>query len=451
MPMSYSDIPALRDLLAVETANKDCKIGGRKKELQKIINFLAKRHYQNILVYGNSGVGKRALIQKLIYTLSSEKKKKKYGKYQFLRLNVNKLATKSPKEISSFFSELSSYIGSYKENKPVLIIHNVDYLINNDNIHFELKQLLESDCYVIATQDNDENTASLFESSIYNLFECINMYMPLTTELYEMIKYQIKDLADFHKVKISENTAKYLIFASKPLYYQQEHEPRSILNILDGIMAETKLEGRTCVRKTDLFKYFSYEYDKFCSFSDERKKTLALHEVAHMIVLMSSSQLQNYIPIAISIIPSATFNGMIYFEYPPYLSETFTEDFYIQISALFLAGKIIQEIYGIPANTGASDDLQKANDFALSCAGLYALNPKLSDKILSEHLLSVSDGNLVSSMVDYSNYILESAREYACYVLYENFELIDFLSDKLIKKGIMTIGEFEELISEKLS
>ena len=95
--------------------------------------------------------------------------------------------------------------------------------------------------------------------------------------------------------------------------------------------------------------------------------------------------------------------------------------------------------------------MQKANDFALSCAGLYALNPQLSDKILSEHLLSVSDSNLVSSMVDYSNYILESAREYACYVLYENFDLIDYLSDELIKKGIMTIGEFEELISKKLN
>ena len=419
--------------------------------MQKIINLLAKRHYQNILVYGNSGVGKRALIQKLIYTLSSEQSIEKYGKYQFLRLNVNRLATKSPKEISSFFSELNSLICTCKENKPVLIIHNIDYLINNDTICFELKLLLESDCYVIATQDEDANTAPLSENSIYNLFECINMYMPLTTELYDMIKYQIKDMADFHKVKISEKTAKYLIYASKPLYYMAEHEPRSILNILDGIMAETKLSGKTNVKKTDLFKYFSYEYEKFCNFSYERKKALAIHEVAHMIVLMSSSQLQNYIPIAISIIPSKNYNGMIYFEYPPDLSENFTEDFYIQNSALFLAGKIIQEIYGVPANTGASDDLQKANDFALSCAGLYALNPQLSDKILSEHLLSVSDSNLVSSMVDYSNYILESAREYACYVLYENFDLIDYLSDELIKKGIMTIGEFEELISKKLN
>lgn len=442
---SYSNLPNLKDFLSIQTATADCKIGGLDKGIKQIIKIFSKRQYRNVLIYGTPGIGKKSLVDKLIYTLSLNDSNNLCEDYCFLKLN-NLLVAKSKKEICSFFYDLNKKMS---ENRNlVLIIDDIDYLLTKDIIYHELNKFLQNEHCVIAILNSDNfPTSDVQDNNIYDLFESIHLYPPLTFEIYDLIKFKIQDLEKFHEVQITEETAKYLIYASK-LFCSKTAEPRRSLNVLDGIMAANKLCGKTYVEKTDLFNYFSLEYDQFSNLSEADKSRTAIHEVGHLLLYMLSEELKDYVPISIGIIPSKDSLGLTCFDYPPDKLTTYTEEYFIQVTAAFLAGKIAEELFSIPANTGPYEDLVRANEFAVNASSLFSLDPKIGDKILSEHTLSVSDSEMLTSMLNYSNEIMEKAREYATQVIYDNLDLAEQLVKKLLENGILVKSEIDEIFKK---
>lgn len=446
MLSSYSNLPSLKDLLFVETASNSCIIGSRDKEIEQIIKIFSKRQYRNVLIYGTSGIGKKSFVEKIVYTFSSDNFCELYGDYRFLKLNVSKLVAKSKREICSFFEALSNEM-STKPNY-VLIIDDIDYLIKKDIIRHELKHFIQNGHCVLAILDLDTIPSFEATSGIYEFFETVHLYSPLTYEVYDIIKFQIQDLEKFYKVTISEETAKYLIYASKVIC-SNNCEPRRSLNVLDSIMAACKLLKKTSVEKADLFNYFSSEYDKFNNLPEADKKRTAIHEVGHLLLYMFSDELRDFVPIAIGIIPSKENLGLTCFDYPPDKLTTYTEAYFIQVTAALLAGKIAEELFCIPANTGQSEDLVRANEFVINASSLFSLDPKIGDKILSEHMLSASDGEMLESMMNYSNEIMEKAREYATKVIYDNMDLAQHLVEELLAKGILVKSEIDEFFEKQ--
>lgn len=456
---AYSPTPQLKDLVYSFQPEDGAKFGGREGELKKIFSIISKRQYtRNVLIYGDFGIGKSSLLKKVVSTLSADDCPEKYRSFAFFELNVNTLISKSKQDFPSIFQEMTDLLTKQMEN--ILIIDGLDILLSNEFIRNELIQLLKTpNTCIIATIDVQKYSSS--QDEIFNLFEKINLEEPYVREVYNLIKHQIHELEAYHGIKISKDMANWIIHASI-IFNMDCNEPRRSLGILDGVMTCARFNGHTRVCKSDFWDYFSLETKKFREMTYEQKLNISIHEIGHLVVYLSSEYLIDFVPVATSCIPHGKYSGLTHFDTAQQdIILRDSETFYIHLIAGLLGGKIAEEIFDLPPNAGASEDLNKANKMALDMATLYGMNSSTGDQVMlvssldeidetiSEETLLQSelfDDEVVELAKSYSDDILQRARGYAEEIITENKDLIAILAAKLAKEGILTKPDLDKII-----
>ena len=92
--------------------------------------------------------------------------------------------------------------------------------------------------------------------------------------------------------------------------------------------------------------------------SKEEKTATAYHEAGHFIVNKFSKQLSNTVTLAVSIMPAEEYLGVNVCE--PNDETVFTnKDYFIQLIARYLGGRIAEKMYTKQLSAGASSDLKK--------------------------------------------------------------------------------------------
>lgn len=416
--------------------------GGREAEIRKIVSIISKRQHRSVLIWGEFGVGKSSLIDKLIWTITS-----KYDpEYSFFELDVAGLIAQSKENVNAFFYDLNPILR--KNSKMVLIINNLENMVcSGYNFQTELMKLLAvpSIC-VLATVDTLE--ADIGYKNLYNMFFQINLTDPTASETAEMINQQVSDIAEFHGVTISKKFTKWLVYCSEFVF--SVSQPKRSVDLIDTVMAHAKLLGHSNVTKEDFFDFFGSDFQKFYHLSSEQKRYTAIHELGHFIVHLDAESTLCLSPCLVSIIPKGTLEGITSIEVIPSKTPAYDRTYYIQNIASSLAGKIAEEIFSIPVNAGSSLDLDEANELAEEYASKTGMNPKLNDRIFDEDLSSLDEDTLISINEGVDS-ILEEARNYAESVIRNNKDIIESILPHLTENGILTRPEIDEIISTKHS
>ena len=449
----YTSSPVLKDLLFYYEPKPLETYGGRDKEIQKMLRIINKRQYiRNCLVYGDFGVGKSSLIDKFVSYTSS-----KNMDFVFFDLDVNKLLSKSPKELNDIFAELKKLLTKKAEN--ILIVDDIKPVLDNASTKKGIIELLRNPAIrVIATLETLDYRLPEPESFWYNLFEKVPLDSFDVYDVYNMIKHQIDDLARSHNVRISKEIANWIIHASI-CFKVEENEPLRSLSVLDSVMTSANLNGHSTVRKSDFFDFFVLETKTFNGMSYKQKLRTAIHEIGHLVIYLMTPDLADYLPVATSCIPTIRYVGRTFMDASAEtLSLRDSEGFYIHLVSALLGGRIAEEIFNLPNNAGASEDLKKANKMAVDMSTLYGMNQSAGDRIMivgnlesigdiSEEILSESelDENLVSLAEVYAEEILSKARNYAEEIIKHNKDLILTAAEKLAKEGILTKPDFDKL------
>ena len=442
------------------SSNPNCTILGRDNECKEIWKTMMKKTKRNVLLIGEPGVGKSSVVYKLTYDILNGICPEMFKDFRILSLNVNNLisGTMYRGQAEERYQDLIELLEYY--DNLILFIDEIHMIVGagssssgKDNTDFSnaLKPLLAGDNAIVIGATTNEEYKEAFgnEGALRRRFRNIVIKEPKTTEVYDMLKDSIKQLEEFHGVKISKRMVDLIIFYSSCFNYTTRNPDRT-KDLIDLSMVTAKMDGKTRVDRESIMKNFDFNFKQFHNMTSTQISEVAYHEIGHFMVQRFSGRLTDQEVVAISIIPAADYLGVNVLDTTDCTPST-DKNFFIDKIACLLAGRISEKIFtGSQNNSGASSDLEKATKIAYNMVTKYGMTTKLG-----EHRIYINDRDYQMQTPEITNMvnaeiknIIEKATERATTILQTHAELVKKLAEELSKKGMLSQIELEKIIQE---
>lgn len=442
------------------SSNPNCTILGRDNECKEIWKTMMKKTKRNVLLIGEPGVGKSSVVYKLTYDILNGICPEMFKDFQILSLNVNNLisGTMYRGQAEERYQDLIELLEYY--DNLILFIDEIHMIVGagssssgKDNTDFSnaLKPLLAGDNAIVIGATTNEEYKEAFgnEGALRRRFRNIVIKEPKTTEVYDMLKDSIKQLEEFHGIKISKRMVDLIIFYSSCFNYTTRNPDRT-KDLIDLSMVTAKMDGKTRVDRESIMKNFDFNFKQFHNMTSTQISEVAYHEIGHFMVQRFSGRLTDQEVVAISIIPAADYLGVNVLDTTDCTPST-DKNFFIDKIACLLAGRISEKIFtGSQNNSGASSDLEKATKIAYNMVTKYGMTTKLG-----EHRIYINDRDYQMQTPEITNMvnaeiknIIEKATERATTILQTHAELVKTLAEELSKKGMLSQIELEKIIQE---
>lgn len=435
-----------------------CHICGREEETKALTKVLMKRTKRNAVLIGEPGVGKTALIEKFVWQIVTGNCPERFKNSIVLSLDVNSIVagTRYRGMAEERFKDLIAFL----ESNPnvILFIDEIHLLLGAGacsdgdlDLANALKPILaRGDTQVVgATTLSEYEKYFSKDGALKRRFECIVVNEPKSTEVYNMIKNQIKLLEETHHTTISRKLVNTVIFKASCFNYET-HNPDRTLDLLDKTMVCAELAGRSRVTMQDILENFKVNQKKFDKMSERVKRSTAYHEAGHYLAHKFSPELIEDELIAVSIMPAENYLGINVFEVDPDATPSYNRDYFIQQIGTKLAGRVAEKMYSNELTGGATSDLTAATKTARDVITRYGLDEEFtSDRVfLKDNSSSMYTDKVIDSINDRIDKLLKEAREYIEKLLLEKQEYLDALADELVKKGMLTSQEIEKMFEK---
>ena len=437
------------------TSMADCEICGRDEEIWEIFKILLKMRKSNVILIGDPGVGKTAVMEKLTWMIETKACPADFIGYHVLILNVTSLisGTKYRGEAEDRFKLLVNYLKSTE--KIILFIDEIHMIMGAGQVEGgsidlsnSLKAVLARDNVRVvgATTTDEYNMYLSRDGALDRRFETLEIKEPKSYEVPAMVENQVRKLEKHHKVTISDELVKSVVFYAAVYNYRIKNPDRT-LDLLEKCMVNARLAGKKVVEFVDIQNSFNANKKLFAKMSEEDKKSIAYHEVGHFLVTVFSPKLIDQIILAISIIPANDFLGINVLE--PVEEARLLKDrsYFIQEIGASLGGRIAEQRYTKTLSSGASSDLEHANVLAKAMVTKYSLDPELKNRTYDLSQNGMMTPHLGDLLNDKVNAIIEEATKYATEVIEQHKDELNILVNALLDKGILSKEEIDKLIS----
>lgn len=453
MDDEYNIPPELESFLTVlnkkfSPNEKECYICGRDEETDNLVRILMKRTKRNVILVGEPGVGKTALAQKFTWMIVTGNCPNKLKDSIVISLDVNSIVAGT--HLRGSAEERFDMLKKFLEDNPnyILFIDEIHLLLGAGacregelDLGNALKPLLATgETRVIgATTINEYEQYFSKDAALKRRFEKIIVNEPKSTEVYPMIKNQVKLLEKYHNVTISRKLIDFAILNASCFNFETKNPDRT-LDLLDKSMACAELSNRTKVTRQDVLDNFSVYKKKFDKMNIAEKTATSYHEAGHCILHEFSESVSEYVGIAVSIMPAEKYLGINVSEIDHDATPTKNRKYYIQLLGCYLAGRIAEEMYSGELTAGASSDLENATKLAHAVITKYGLDEEFSKNrvYIHEEQNPMYTEQLISRINICVNNILEEANQYATNILNEKRECLEALANALLEHGIVS-------------
>lgn len=440
------------------TNNADIYLG-REKEVTQIFNSLQKTATPNVLLIGEHGVGKSAITQSLVYHILRGECPDALKDFHFVFWNIEKTLAimKSEVEgdkIKGIVGEAFNFLTSH--TNIVVVIDQIHLMETSPILVYYLSTLVRrSNVKLIGmcTEEDYENFF-IYDSKNLSLFDIIPIMEPRHKKVYPMTVEYIKCLETIHEVKISEDMVDYTISVSSA-FDSELCNPGLTLNFIEKSMIVAKQKGHKEVTKEDVNLNFNFNYELYSQMSDEDKKITAYHEAGHFLVTRKSENIKNYKTTAITIVPSDYFLGVTLFEMEVEKQTSCDTDYYIDVIASDLAGRvaelILQEEDGTNKITsGAASDLKNATGVAREIVTEYGMLESCGQNMTYFCNYDLSDLALLSDerkkLIDQETQkLIDLAYKRAEEILRKNINLLHLIARELLLNEVLDEKDLEIL------
>lgn len=434
-----------------------CDILGRDKECEEIWRNMMKKTKRNVILVGKPGVGKSSIVYKLTSDIVNQRCPEIFYDFIVLSLDVNNIiaGTSLRGRAEERFQDLIDLLK--KHDNVILFIDEIHMIVGAGAVsHGEkqdlsnvLKPILAGDDAIVIGATTDEEYAQTFgmEGALRRRFKTINVREPKTTEVYDMLKESIRQLEEFHEVRISKKMVEMIIFYSACFNYNTSNPDRT-KDLIDVSMVTARMSGKDRVDRESIMKNFGANFEEFRNMSEEMVRSTAYHEVGHFIVQRFSDKLIDRKAIAISIVPAEGYLGLTVTDAT---DKTVNKDksYFTDLIADLLAGRIAEKVFmKSENNAGAESDLEKATKIAFKMVTKYGMTSRLGE---NQIYLNDKDYQMqtpaVTEIVNREvQKILEEAAKKATLVLDEHQEVVEELVNELTKKGMLSGKELNSII-----
>lgn len=124
-------------------------------------------------------------------------------------------------------------------------------------------------------------------------------------------------------------------------------------------------------------------------------------------------------------------------------------DYFIQLIAGLLAGRIAEEMSSFKLSAGARSDLKKANKIAENMVTTFGLSKEeFPERVYSLEEKSFNTSEITNNIDNQVKKILKEAKDYASKTLLEHRKELQIIVEALMKHGIINQNEIEELLKD---
>ena len=432
--------------------SEGCEICERDEEVAELIQVLLKKKKRNVILTGDAGVGKTAIAEKFTWMIVSGKCPKEFLGFHVLSLNVTAII--SGTQYRGTAEERFLMLSDFLESTPnvIVFVDEIHLMLGAGQVEGgsldlgnALKPILARDKvrFIGATTSGEYEKYFSNDPALKRRFEVINVKEPSSDEVFPMIKNQVKGLEKFHGVTITAKQVKSIIFYAACYNYQTKNPDRTI-DLLDKVMVNAKIAGRSKVQRQDIEKVFKFNQKRFKNMSMEDKLRLAYHEAGHYIIHRFAPKLVDMKVIAVSIVPAQDFYGVNVIEPVEEGTIFHDKDYFVQLIASKFGGRIGEEICAKSLSSGASADLEQATKLATKVVTSYGMMDTGMNRAYG--VTPFKETNKTNEVLEKQiDALITEAQTYARALLQEHIEELQKLVDQLIKKGILSKKDLDAI------
>jgi ATP-dependent Clp protease ATP-binding subunit ClpC len=223
-------------------------IVGRDKEIEQIIKILNRRKSNNVLLIGETGVGKTALIEGLASKIEQGIAPSIISDKTILRLNFGEIIGGTQfrgvfeERFSTLFKELT------KREHTILFIDNFHRILterkdDDFNITSLLLPYLQEGSFNVIVCSTYEGYRKSFEknSELLSRFQRVDLTQPTIENCKDILIYQKDFYEEFHNVTFSDEVIETILTLSRR-YITDKTLPTSAIDILDEIGSQKNIE-----------------------------------------------------------------------------------------------------------------------------------------------------------------------------------------------------------------
>ena len=233
----------------------EAPIMGFDKEILSIVEVLARKDRANILIVGETGVGKTSLIGGILQRLRDKKVPASLENLQPYELDLIALSqgVSYKGEIEDRFKKVTEALMA--ETQPLLVIENFhrveDKQSTLNGILPGLKRLLsKNQLQVLCTSTIDGYTKDIEKDKEFTaFFEKITVEEPTEEQAVAIIESKREGYEQFHKLPIDDEVPAEIVRLAKR-YMPDRHLPSSALDLLDRAMSSTKISNEMAALNT---------------------------------------------------------------------------------------------------------------------------------------------------------------------------------------------------------
>ena len=236
------------------------KVVGREKEIERVMQILARRKKNNPILVGEAGVGKTAIVEGLAKKIKNKEVPKELKDIKIYSLDIGSLLAGTKyrgefeKRVKKILEELK------KEKDPVLFIDEIHMIVgagaaggSNVDVANLLKPALargEIKCIGATTYEEYKN---YFEKdrALNRRFQKIDIKEPNIEDTVKILEGLKERYEQFHNVRYSKEALKTAAILAKK-YLREKFLPDSAIDLIDEAGAKYKLRGKKLITKNDI-------------------------------------------------------------------------------------------------------------------------------------------------------------------------------------------------------
>lgn len=228
--------------------SKETNIIGFDNEKRSLIEVLARKDRANILIVGETGVGKTSLIECLIQLIKKNQIPASLSGLNPYELDVISLSqgVSYKGEIEDRFKDVIKNISNTPQ--PVLVIENFHRIEDKQSVLNGLlpilkKLLSKNQIQLICTTTIDGFTKDIEnDKELVAYFEKITIDEPTEELAIEILKNKCFEYEEYHHIPMEDDVPSEIVRLAKR-YMPDRNLPSSALDLLDRSMASVKIEN----------------------------------------------------------------------------------------------------------------------------------------------------------------------------------------------------------------